>query len=152
MRLCENGSFYEHLMEIMEKGSFADRNRAKELLYRDVFFGKPHIRGVMTEAFEASWPGISRVIRDLKWRFGYKIIAKLLQRGESRIMIDGVCQRLTREYPEIAYLTIHDAVLVTQEYGRTVQGLIVDEFRQYGVCATVRKKELKKVRMRFTLS
>ena len=98
----------------------------------------------MTAAFGALWPNIHGMLRILKRRFDYKIISRLLQRGESLIMIDGVCQRITRELPHVPYLTIHDSILVTPGFWEQVERQIVGEFLRYGVGVTVRRKPRRK--------
>ena len=135
--LCENGELYEFLQA---DGNFPDRKTVKRLLYRDVLFCKPRVRGAMTKVFARPFPGLFNAIITLKRTQGYKAVAMLLQRLESHIMIDCVCQRLVDEQPGLPFLTIHDSALVVVGQGETVCGLIVDEFARHGVRATVREK------------
>lgn len=138
-RLCEKGRLYEFLLE---KGDFADRETVKRLLYRDVLFGKPHIRGRMTDVFGQHWPGLLEGIQALKRGHGHKALAMLLQRLESGIVINRICGRIVRQLPDLDFLTVHDSTLVTASRGDEVRGLIVEEFARYGLIATVRQKVL----------
>ena len=135
--IAGDGAIYEMLMET---SGVPDRKQVKRELYRDVFFGRPHVRGRITAAFGDKWPSILAGVRFLKRQCGYKVIAQILQRLESIVMIDGVCGRLVREHPEIGFLTIHDSALVVSEKADLVRDLIVEELRRWGVRATVRRK------------
>ena len=73
-----------------------------------------------------------------KRQYGYKVIARCLQRLESVVVIDGVCGRLVRDHPEVRFLTIHDAALAVADSAELVRGLMVDEFRRWGVRARVK--------------
>ena len=137
--LCENGDLYDFLQT---EGNFPDRKTTKKFLFRDVLFCKPKIRGPMTKVFARSFPGLFNAIVQLKRSHGYKAISKLLQRMESHIMIDCVCQRLVTEHPGLSFLTIHDSALVVAGRGETVRNLIVEEFARRGVRATVHEKRL----------
>lgn len=135
---CQSGQLYEVLQA---RANLPCRENAKRELYRDVLFGKPHIRGPVTEAFETYWPCLLNAILQLKRQFGYKIIPLILQRLESRIMIDGACARLVREMPELPFLTIHDSILVPPRFAESVRRLIEQEFRAYGVGVSLRVKD-----------
>jgi len=135
--LCERGELYEFLLA---RGPFGDRETVKRLLYRDVFFDRPRHIGPLTEVSEHTWPGVFRAVQTLKRDFGYKVLARMLQRLESKIMIDGVCGRLIRDLPGLPFLTVHDSVLVRVDSGESVRQVIVEEFQRHGVLATVRKK------------
>ncbi len=99
--------------------------------------------GPITEVFQGLWPGIYDAILGIKRECGYKSVARLLQRMESSIMIDGACRRIVTELPGVRFLTIHDAALVVCEQSGDVCRLIEEEFARYGVRATVRRKELE---------
>ena len=137
--LCEDGMLYESLIE---RGGFRYRERVKTLLFRDVLFCKANVSRTMTKVFANSWPGLFNAIVGLKRDQGYKAVSMLLQRMESHIVIDCVCQRLIEEHPGLSFLTIHDSALVVASQGEMVRNLIVEEFERFGVRATVREKLL----------
>lgn len=138
-RLCETGQFYESLMDGVKAIS---RENIKHSVYRDIFFGKIQQRGPVSDVFDSLWPRLSDMLRTLKKTFGYKIVARLLQRMESTVMIDGVCGRIVSEYPDIRFLTIHDAALAVVNRGDAIRRLIEAEFDRYGVQATVKTKNM----------
>ena len=84
---------------------------------------------------------VLNALQELKRRFGYKVVARMLQRLESRLMIDGVCGKLVRNHPDVRFLTIHDSLLVAAESVGIVRRTIEAEFRAFGVEATVREKK-----------
>ncbi len=134
-RVCEGGFFYEVLGSGPNDES---RDKIKRSVFRDVFFGKVKQHGPVSDAFQKLWPGIYDTLRRLKQAFGYKIVAQVLQRMESTIMIDGVCNRIVLECPDIRFLTIHDAALVVVDQGDTVRQLVEAEFERFGVRAQVK--------------
>jgi hypothetical protein len=91
----------------------------------------------MTAVFERSFPGLFAAIVRLKRSHDFRVFSMLLQRLESYIMIDGVCQRLVDEHPGLPFLTIHDSALVVAGQEETVRNLIVEEFARFGVRAIV---------------
>ena len=136
-KLCEKGTLYEFLQK---KGNFRDREQVKRLLFRDVLFCRPYVRGRMTELFEQTWPGVFAAVQELKRTEGYKAVSRRLQRLESSIIIDGVCRRLVDEAPGLPFLTVHDSVLTWPDEAETVERLIVEAFEQYGVRPMIRRK------------
>ena len=138
--LCQEGQLYEHLLA---SGAFPNRETVKKQLYRDVLFGNLRIRGKMTEVFGGLWPGLLKAIRSFKQDQGYKAVAKLLQRLESQIMIDGVCRRLVERFPSLPFLTVHDAALIVRGATTAVSELILEEFSLYGVSATVHEEDYR---------
>ena len=96
-----------------------------------------------SEKAKELWPKIYAAIRSLKAECGYKIVAKILQRMESTIMIDGVCSRIVAELPTVRFLTIHDAALAVAHAADTVQQIMSEEFERRGVTPTIRRKTQK---------
>jgi len=138
-RLCEECRIYEHLQA---RGGFADRKTVKTQLFSQLLFSPTHIDGDMTRLFRYLWPELFEWITALKTQYGHEYLAILLQRAESSIVIDGVCGRLLREYPEIPLLTIHDSLLAPPRHAGTVKQVMEEEFARHGVRATVKKKGL----------
>lgn len=124
----------------MAGGKTQSRNEVKKAVYRDVLFGKLIQHGPVSDVFRKLWPNIYDAVRALKTMYGYKILSQILQRMESTIMIDGVCGRIVAELPGVRFLTIHDAALVVAGHAEKTSALIEEEFRCYGVAATVRPK------------
>lgn len=109
-----------------------DRAKVKKQLFRDVFFGRPNVRGPVTDAFCEKWPSVFNAIVQMKRQYGYKVLSQCLQRLESHIMIDQVCGQLVSEHPHIRFATIHDCVMTTRENSELVQELMVEAFRRRG--------------------
>ena len=137
MRLCATGELYER---IMDASGCENREVVKKGFCRDVLFGKPDAHGRTTVVFEREWPSLLRATGELKRRHGYKIISRLLQRFESVAMIDGVCGRLVNQYPDLHFITVHDALIVPAVHAETVRGVVVDELARHGAQATVKVK------------
>ena len=126
--MVEAGALYE----LLSHDCGLSRERAKKAVFRDVLFGKPYVNGRVTVAFGKRWPTLLAGIRAAK-RHDHKIIARALQRLESRIILDGIGARLVREMPSLHFLTIHDSALLVAEHAETVKAIMVDEFARWGV-------------------
>ena len=137
--LCETGLIYDKLAE----DTGLTRAEVKHKMFVEVLFGRPRQRGRVSEAFSNRWPDVNTWIVEMKQANGYKVIAQILQRTESTIIIDGVCRRISEEMDGLPYLTIHDAILCPVKYAGAVEQIMLAEFERYGVAATIKTTELK---------
>lgn len=71
--------------------------------------------GEMKKLFASLFPTVFQVFnaikRNLDKKNGYKVLAILLQRIESNIMIRGVAKELSEKYPELPVFTLHDSIV-----------------------------------------
>jgi len=136
LRICQAGGLYDLLADDLG----IERHQAKRQLFRDVLFGRSHIKGPLTDAFRRRWPALLEVIRQAKRRCGYKIIAQALQRLESFLVLDRICPRLLQEFSAVPFVTIHDSVMVPAGAAERVKGIMLEEFARWGVTPTIRIK------------
>jgi hypothetical protein len=72
---------------------------------------------------------------------GFKELSRQMQRAESALMIGEVCGRLTRQYPHVPVLTIHDSILTPRRHLATVIRIIREEFDRLGVQPELRAED-----------
>ncbi|WP_188816092.1 hypothetical protein [Hymenobacter cavernae] len=67
-----------------------------------------------------------------------------MQRQESEIIIDGVVNHITQHYypQDFFALTIHDSITTTSDNADYVQGLMLREFRKWGVTPMIAREEI----------
>lgn len=135
IRLCEQGQFYESMMEPGE-----DRHAFKEKFYGDVFFGKTCFRSKLKDRFEARFPSIAGMLREVKKR-NYRHSSWLMQNYEATIFIYTICNRIRVERPDVMLLTIHDSLLTVPGEVEYVESIIMDEFRKLGIRPTLKRED-----------
>jgi len=128
--------FYKSMQEcfVLEcPKEFKDRDSTKlemmKILYMDNHtqqFPKPSI------AFKNKFPevfGLFRIIRSVKEH--ENLLAIILQRIESYLVIEKTCKRLSIEYPGIPLFTIHDSILTAEGNEYTVDNILREEIKKY---------------------
>lgn len=138
-QLVIKGNFYEYLQE---KGKLNidkyDRNKVKKMIYV-YFFGDNKMKGdnnkeiryvsKVGKVFEELFPNISKMIEKIK-EDKFQRLAHILQKEESKFVIEIVCKRIMDEYVNIPILTIHDSLMSTQENILIVKNIFEEEFKK----------------------
>lgn len=132
-------------------------------LFLAVIYGHPdHMGTKVGAAVEKLYPAVFRAVVDLNSELGHGGLPRLLQRLESQVMIQQAAGRLLREKPSMPVLTVHDSVLVPEEFVPLVEQVIREEWsKEFGIVpnlkvsdwtapqpARVRKKRRKNCRRR----
>jgi hypothetical protein len=109
--VCSGGFYYETLADVLKRpcDSRAARKRVKKvscwlIMGETVRSSKDWVR------YSNRWPTVAALVERLK-RDDYRHAAHFLQRAESSLVILGACGDLLRDHPDIAVLSIHDALL-----------------------------------------
>ena len=134
--LCERGILYDELMRRLDIPG-RRRRSFKRLFYAQVFFGKVKKTGRVTELFARDFPTVFEAVCELK-RKDYRRMAYLLQAHESKLMIDIIARRILAEMPGTFVGTIHDSIMTTPDRAEAVKGVMVEEFRRFGLKPTIR--------------
>lgn len=130
LRLCETGLLYE---ELMLPGY--DRGQFKRRLFADVYFGDDGYPSAVRDRFREMFPPVAGMLTDLKRR-DYRRPSWLMQFAESRLFIEGICQRIFEERPSVPLVTIHDSLLTTPEHVDYITTVAMDEFSRLGIRPT----------------
>jgi hypothetical protein len=131
LRVCEQGYLYETIGDKTGLG----RKDVKSGLWREVFFNDFKLcrrLGPTAAAFREIWPSIFQALKHLKEKHGYKVVARILQRLESRIVLQTACSRFLQEHPEAQLLTVHDSLMVLPEHAQAAEASLKDAFARYG--------------------
>ena len=104
------------------------------------------------QVIKKRFPSIARFIYESKsgnlpqWsnvkKAPHKRTAALCQRFESLTMIDDVIGVMMREHPDVGVLTIHDALLVPEDFGVRAKAIIENAWASFGVKPKVRLKKI----------
>lgn len=155
--LCESGKLYDHLADACQaaglllgdcyqpgtwgshwKPQTIQRSNAKKsfivVLFceNDMMLAHPVFRIV-----EALFPDVAQFMVDAKTAESPQL-ARDCQRCESGMLIDGACASLLRQFPDAAFLTIHDAILTTAAFLPFVASAIWQQFGELGIRPTLK--------------
>jgi hypothetical protein len=92
-------------------------------------------------AFQQRFPEVAEYVLSLKAN-DYKALAHQLQQMESSIIIHGVCADLMRSYPHVPLLTIHDELIIAEQYAELAKELLHSHFGKYGLVPYIRQEAL----------
>ncbi|MCB9064924.1 MAG: hypothetical protein H6551_07245 [Chitinophagales bacterium] len=123
-----SGKIYENIhrrLKKLKKTEPCDPDELKETKLKvlaNVFFADipSSIRGV-TRHFNDLYPTVFDILCNLKQKYGYKYISKILQQTESEIMIEAINSLDTA----ISRIRLHDCILCTKDNVETVKGVIL---------------------------
>lgn len=142
--LCRSGKLYELLAEkwSLIPGKKYNRDKAKKKLMK-IFNSPPAFASKEKDVLLDLFPNVVKAIEEInegyyktnggkgkaKWREGDQVcpFAHVTQRCEARVLLDVICRRLEREYPDIPFLTLHDCILTTIGNEELVQMIMVEE-------------------------
>lgn len=135
-KLCEDGQFYEPILEYVNKRRKRkiDRNLLKKQALQ-VFSAKTRDEStcIYTEYFNKHYPHMMEFIRAYKAKNGYKSIINQLQTMEADLIIHQICSELMVEYPHIPLFTVHDAIGTLPEYMPTVKEKLLAVYHRNGI-------------------
>ncbi|WP_299823618.1 hypothetical protein [uncultured Pontibacter sp.] len=147
INLCENGQFYEHMMDLMDIPAcpmHRDKIRKsfKEDCFAHIFYCKNNPKYTYKEAkiFKRAFPHCYQVIIQEK-KVNYKNLSIKMQQAESNIIIDRVVRHLA-DLRNIFALPIHDSLVVTESNADYVKQIMLKEFANYGVNPTINIEQL----------
>jgi hypothetical protein len=139
-RLVQEGRLYDFLVdELLAQGYRISREQLKKRFLTDVIAKKKANRlgaeypSPAEDAFARLFPTVYRFIRNVNrngWE--HKNLIRDLQREESRLVIETVCQDLVERYPEMFLITIHDSILCLPEHVGRVERAFHTAFAERG--------------------
>lgn len=139
------GVFYDEFMNYLKQQGIKDvpsRNVFKEQFFKRVFFSTTErTKEYKYEKWLFTWmPAVSMAI-DWHKRFDYKQLSINLQKTESQIMLEGVCQDLIdNTSSDVFFLTIHDSILCLNEDSELAKNLILEVFnKKYNLTPTIKQ-------------
>jgi hypothetical protein len=128
-RIAKSGDFYQQLSKVMYPTREFDKGEMKKLTYTVFFSNNRAIQGMHympKRQFKRKFPDVYKVFRALKIK-NHRALSHILQRIESEIMIQKVCQRISYEQPTLPIFTIHDSIITTDGNQDYVSKVIEEE-------------------------
>lgn len=126
--LSSRGSLYDFLQ--MALPGIA-RPLLKRRLLCDVFGKRGDYPSEVETAFVREFPNVHRFIREVN-REDHAALLRTLQRCESLLVIEEVCDQLVQRHPEEFAITIHDAVYSHPRHITAVEHAFTDAFDKLG--------------------
>lgn len=130
--LVVNGEFYEFLGERLENElgfQYSDRSAVKRAVFQILFTDNRFIgqrRAKPKRIFKKLFPEVYEIFAEIK-RKDKTLLPRLLQYVESKLFVDIIPQRISKELPEAPIFTIHDSVATTKEYLSRIEKIISEE-------------------------
>lgn len=136
---CENGEFYDFFVnksgrtrEEVKEGllielynTWSDEDRTQREGRKRARRRTPMFLPILNREFPTAYD----ICRQIK-KGDYANLPQLMQRIESYVLIENVCDRLMREYPELPIVTVHDAVFTIPSDVETVRRVIREVFAE----------------------
>lgn len=127
--MAKSGDFYQQLSKVMYPRRIFDKAEMKKLTYTVFFSNNRSIQGMHYASkrdFRKIFPDVYKVFSTIK-RKNHRALSHILQRIESEIMIQRVCQRISKEQPKLPIFTIHDSIVTTDGNQDYVSKVIKEE-------------------------
>lgn len=124
--LVTNGKLYEYIARVKQ----ITRSEAKNIMF-EINFGRHYFKTINKELFAELFPHVNAWINEKKNNFGYKEVALMLQRFESKIFIDDIKAELMER--DILHFTVHDSVCCLAKDKDLVKEIMLRNFRANGV-------------------
>jgi hypothetical protein len=127
--IAKSGDFYQQLSKVMYPRRIFDKAEMKKLTYTVFFSNNRSIQGMHYASkrdFRKIFPDVYKVFSTIK-RKNHRALSHILQRIESEIMIQKVCQRISYEQPILPIFTIHDSIVTTDGNQDYVSRVIEEE-------------------------
>jgi hypothetical protein len=124
-----SGKFYEKVSKLLYPNSAFNKQKVKEMVYTvffssNRFIGQPGAKP--KRDFKLNFPEVYEVFRLIKVK-DHTLLARLLQRIESTIMIQHAAKRIAEEKPSLPIFTIHDSIATTTGNEDYVESVIMEE-------------------------
>lgn len=129
--LVQVGNLYEFFSEVYD----CDRESAKKQIFKDIFGRK------ISDPFKKVFPRIGILLERIKGK-DYRRVAWMMQKKESKLMINQVCGDLLHSNKDMFLATIHDSILTTQENVEATKIAILTRFNALGIMPTLKVEHL----------
>ena len=132
LKLIQSGKFYEQAQRIIFPRQPFDLEKIKTSMFM-IFFSSNHFIGqksaAQKRAFKAAFPEVYNVFRELK-KYNHKVLSHLLQRTETKLIIENIAKRISSERSYLPIFTIHDSIATLQGEEAYVIKVMQQEIRR----------------------
>jgi hypothetical protein len=142
IHLTSEGLFYSDIQKKIEDNGILIRDKSsfKIDFFGRVFFSSERRKYKFRVVFDKYFPNVSKVITELK-RNNYKDLAILLQRLESKIVINSIIKEIAIKYPESFVLPVHDAIICEESMKDVIKVLMLEKVQEIIGCRPNVKEE-----------
>jgi hypothetical protein len=124
-----SGEFYKKLADAIYPSIPFDKQNMKTMIFTILFSNNRFIGQPGAEPkkdFRDAFPNVYELFKLIKVK-NHRALAHLLQRIESKIMIDAVTSRIAKERQNLPFFTIHDSIATTKGNEQYVAKIIKEE-------------------------
>lgn len=141
--LVTQGELYNYMKEILPLPKGEDqicmnegeikaniKRRVLHILYCDE--GNPYNRSPTADlpVFQRAFPEVARIFSLIK-SGDYKLLPALLQRIESKLVLDIICKRISKEKPDLPIFTIHDSIVTVEGYEFYTKDIMTETLAEF---------------------
>lgn len=120
--------------------NIGERDQYKEEMMK-VLFTRNGYNPKSKQIFTKIYPYVDSVFKKIN-RTDYKSLSKRLQRLESKLVLRVVCKKISQQNKDIPLFTIHDSLLTTPTYFKTVEQVMVEVLTdEIGFKPTLKEKD-----------
>jgi hypothetical protein len=132
--IVENGRFYEYILNALGIPLTQREKLKKKILAAILYDKKRKKESRYVKVFRKDFPHIWEYIQDIK-KHDHKCIAALLQKTESKFVIQQAVAEFVRRFGDqyVFISTIHDCIVVKENWIDTVQEIMQDCFIAEGI-------------------
>ncbi|OUJ69881.1 hypothetical protein [Hymenobacter crusticola] len=125
-----SGQFYELLLNAFRQRdvTLTTRKEVKELVFQ-VLFTRNGYYSPYKALFCLLFPTVDHIFRLLKQQ-DHTLLPRLLQALEAYLFLHVISRRVARTWPQVPLFTVHDSLVVPQEYAGQVEQIVREELRQ----------------------
>jgi hypothetical protein len=134
-KIAIEGQIYEHFQKLYEQefGVPIERKKVKRGILK-TFFGEHELIGgsstKIKKLFKKEFPTVDSIFGCIKKEEKNRL-AIILQRVESKLIIEKICRQIRKINPLIPLITIHDSIVTTAEFHELVYEIMSDVFKEY---------------------
>ena len=124
-----SGEFYKKLADAVYPSIPFDKQNMKTMIFTILFSNNRFIGQPGAEPkkdFRGAFPNVFALFNLVKKK-NHRALAHLLQRIESKIMIEAVASRIAKERPNLPFFTIHDSIATTEGNEEYVASVVKEE-------------------------
>ena len=124
-----SGEFYKKLADAIYPSIPFNKENMKTMIFTILFSNNRFIGQPGAEPkkdFRDAFPNVYELFKLIKVK-NHRALAHLLQRIESKIMIEAVASRMAKERPNLPFFTIHDSIATTEGNEEYVAFIIKEE-------------------------
>jgi len=138
---CEAGTLYDTILAESGDPDIKTRKDAKRAMFRYLYRAGRYGSTSIDAFIQKKYPTFNTFVKlEKSAKSGNITLAKKMQRLESDLVIQNLCQRILKFDPSAFVVTIHDSLLVEKVPSDLFQGWFTEAFDSLGVSVHINKR------------